>query len=212
MAVFLNPDPFQHWYRVENVAKVKVNRESCMAFLDNGTQINNIMPSYVKSHSLKMGLITNLIGGRVACIALGNADTQPLGYIIVKVQVDGVQGYNEDQIALGSPRFIEFYRKDSHYLGNSHHKLHHKCHEEREIDALVMPWVNARVAHLLSSQRAAATMVGDQTTEESGLDEYNEVVITKNTETVDTFSSHVIPMKVENTYTGECINIMTQAL
>ena len=30
---FLNPDPFQHWYGVENVAKVKINRESCMALL-----------------------------------------------------------------------------------------------------------------------------------------------------------------------------------
>ena len=31
-------------------------------------------------------------------------------------------------------------------------------------------------------------------------------------ETVDTFSSHVIPMKVEKAYMGEHINIMTQAL
>ena len=58
------------------------------------------MPSYVKSHSLEMGLITDLIGRRFACVGLGNAYTRPLGYVIVKVQVDGVQGYNEDQIAL----------------------------------------------------------------------------------------------------------------
>ena len=100
---FLNPDPFQHWYRVENVAKVKINGESCMALLNNGAQINTITPSYVKSHSLEMGPITDLIGRRVACIGLGNAYTWPLGYIIVKVQVDGVQGYNEDQIALVVP-------------------------------------------------------------------------------------------------------------
>ena len=60
---FLNPDSFQHWYGVENVAKVKINGESGMALLDNGVQINTIMPSYVKSHSLEVGLITNLIGG-----------------------------------------------------------------------------------------------------------------------------------------------------
>ena len=56
-----------------------------MALLDNGTQINTIMPSYVRSHSLEMGLITDLVGGRVTCIGLGNNYTQPLGYIIVKV-------------------------------------------------------------------------------------------------------------------------------
>ena len=75
-----------------------------------------------------------------------------------------------------------------------------------------MPWANARVAHLLSVWRAAATMVNDQNMGESGPDEYNEVVITKNLETVDAFSSCVIPLKAEKAYTGEHINIMTQAL
>ena len=55
-------------------------------------------------------------------------------------------------------------------------------------------------------------MVDDQTMGESGLDVYDEVVITKNAETVDAFSSHVIPMKMERAYTGECINVMTQVL
>ena len=55
-------------------------------------------------------------------------------------------------------------------------------------------------------------MVDDQTTKESGPDEYDEVVVTKNTETVDAFSSGVIPLKGEKAYTGECINIMTQVL
>ena len=55
-------------------------------------------------------------------------------------------------------------------------------------------------------------MADDQTTEESGLDEYDEVVVTKNTETVDAFSSCVIPMKAQNAYMGEQINVMTQAL
>ena len=55
-------------------------------------------------------------------------------------------------------------------------------------------------------------MADDQATEESGPDEYNEVVVTKNTETVDAFSSHVISMKAENTYKGEHINVMTQVV
>ena len=59
---FLNPDPFQQWHGVENVAKVKINGEShCMALLDNGMQINTIMP-IVKRHSLKVGPITDIAG------------------------------------------------------------------------------------------------------------------------------------------------------
>ena len=55
-------------------------------------------------------------------------------------------------------------------------------------------------------------MEDDQATGESSPDEYDKVVATKNMETVDAFSSCVIPVKAEKTYTGECINIMTQAL
>ena len=47
-----------------------------------------------------MGPITDLTGARVACVGLGNAYTCPLGYVIVQAQVNGVQGYDEDQIAL----------------------------------------------------------------------------------------------------------------
>ena len=71
-----------------------------MALLDNGAQVHTIMLRYVSDHSLQVGPITNLMGSKVACMGLGNAYTRPLGYIIIQVQVDGVQGYDEDQIAL----------------------------------------------------------------------------------------------------------------
>ena len=74
-----------------------------MALLDNGAQINTITLWYVSDHSLQVGLITNLIGSKVACMGLGNAYTRPLGYVIIQVQVNRVQGYDEDQIALIIP-------------------------------------------------------------------------------------------------------------
>ena len=90
------PGPFQHWYGVENIAKVKINGESCQTLLNNGAQINSITPDYVKNHSLEMGPITDLIGARFACVDLGNAYTHPLGYINVRDRVERVQGYEED--------------------------------------------------------------------------------------------------------------------
>ena len=105
---FLNPDPFQCWHGVKNVGRVRINGESCMALLDNGTQINTITPKYVNDHSLQMGLITDLLGAKIACMGLGNAYTRPLGYVIIGVQVDGVQGYDEDQIALVIPDLSNF--------------------------------------------------------------------------------------------------------
>ena len=90
------------------MAKLKINRESCMALLDNGVQVNTITPRYVKECSLPVGLITDLMGAKVACVGLDNAYTRPLGYVTIRVQVDGVWGYDKDQIALIIPDFSNF--------------------------------------------------------------------------------------------------------
>ena len=210
--LFLNPDPFQHWYGVKNVARVKINGKSCMALLNNGMQMNTIMPSYVKSCSLEVGPITNLIGRWVTCIGLGNAYTWPLGYVVIQVQVDEVQSFNEDQIALVVPDLLNFAARIPVILGTPTISHIINVIKEREIDALVTPWANAHVPHLLSVWRDAATVEDIQAMGESSLSEYNEVVATKNTETVDAFSSHVIPVKAEKAYMEEGMNIMTHAL
>ena len=47
---------------------------------------------------------------------------------------------------------------------------------------------------------------------ESDPSENNEVVTTKDTETINTFSSHVIHAMTGTAYTGMRVNVMTQAL
>ena len=71
-----------------------------MALLDNGAQVNTITPRYVQEHSILVGPITDLMASKVTCVGLGNAYARPLGYVVIQVQVDRVQGYDEDQIAL----------------------------------------------------------------------------------------------------------------
>ena len=46
----------------------------------------------------------------------------------------------------------------------------------------------------------------------SGPSEYNEVVTTKDTETIDAYSSHMIHARMGTAHTGEGINMMTQVL
>ena len=82
-----------------------------MALLDNGTQIKTITPKYVSDHQLQMGPITNLLGAKVTCVGLGNAYMRPLGYVIIWVQVDGVQDYDKDQIALVIPTYLTLWLK-----------------------------------------------------------------------------------------------------
>ena len=57
-----------------------------------------------------------------------------------------------------------------------------------------------------------AMKVGDGIAEESSSDDYDQIMFTQNVETIEAFSSCMVPVKVGRAYTGECINIMVQAL
>ena len=75
-----------------------------------------------------------------------------------------------------------------------------------------MPWANARVAHLLSVHRMKTVEVGDGLKEEPDLDGYDQLMYTQNVETIEPFSSCIKLVKAGRAYTGECINVMVQAL
>ena len=80
------------------------------------------------------------------------------------------------------------------------------------MDALAMPWANARAAHLLAVLRMTPVKVGNGQEEGYDMDKDNPLMYTQKAETLEPFSSHVIPIKTVKAYLGECINIMVQAL
>ena len=208
---FLNPDPFQRWYGIENVAKVKINGESCRVHLDNGAQLNTIMPRYVLEHSLEMGPITDLMGSKVTCVGLGNTYTRPLCYVVIQVQVDGVWGYVEDQIALVILYFSKFAARIPIILGMPTIGQVVDVMREAEMDALAMPWVNTRVAHLLAVHRMTTAGIGNGLEEKVDANDYDSLMYTQKTETIEPFSSHIVTVKTGKAFVGECI-IMVQAL
>ena len=138
-----------------------------------------------------MGPITNLLGAKVTCVGLGNTYTRPLGYIVIWVQVDRVQGYDEDQIALVIPDLTNFAAWIPVILGIPTISCIVNVMKETEIDALAMPWANAREAHLLSVHRMTAITVGDKFTDKPSSDDYDEVVFTQN-QNVETIKGTII--------------------
>ena len=73
--------------------------------------------------------------------------------------------------------------------------------KEAEIDALAMPWVNARVAHFLLVCRMTAMKVGGGIVEESSPDGHNQVMFTQDVETIEAFPSCMVLVKVGRAYT-----------
>ena len=183
-----------------------------MALLDNGAQVNTITLRYVSKHSLQVGPITDLMGSKVTCMGLGNAYTRPLGYVVIWVQVDRVWGYDEDQIALVILDFSNFATRVPIILGMPTIGQVVNVMREAEMDALAMPWVNARAAHLLVVHRMMPMEVGDNQERKFDSDDDDPLMYTQKAETLEPFSSHVIPVKTGTAYLGERINVMVQAL
>ena len=80
------------------------------------------------------------------------------------------------------------------------------------MDALAMPWANARAAHLLAVRRMMPVEVGNDQEEEYNTDKDSLLMYTHKIETLEPFSSHVVPMKTTKAYLGERLNVMVQAL
>ena len=123
-----------------------------MALLDNGTQINTIMPGFIEITPWMLGLSWTSWADELS--GLGNTFTWPIGYMIKWVEVDGVKGYDEDQIALIVPDLYNFGAQVPVILGTP--TIGHIVNmiRENEIDTLATAWVNAHVAYLLAVRQA----------------------------------------------------------
>ena len=99
----MNPNPLSPWSGSGNIAKVGINGESSWALLDSGLTINLVTPEFTEAHSLHVGALTNLANGTLGINGFGGVFSLPLEYIIIRAQVEGVWGYNKDQVALVIP-------------------------------------------------------------------------------------------------------------
>ena len=68
--------------------------------MDNGSTINAVTPEFVEACFLEIDPLSDLVDGTMWVNGIGGLFSQPLGYIAIWVQVEGVMGYDEDQVAL----------------------------------------------------------------------------------------------------------------
>ena len=63
---------------------------------------------FVKACSLDVGPLSDLVDSTLKINGFGGLFSQPLGYVIIRVQVEGVKGYDKDQVALFIPDSTAF--------------------------------------------------------------------------------------------------------
>ena len=198
---------------MDNVARVRIDGLSAFALLDTGCQINLVTPEFVTERGLEMGSMNTLVDQEVKVVGVAGLTSQPLGYVTLQVQVDGVSGYNEPQIALVVPDNSEFARRVPVTLGTPVIGRVVNVIKESELDAISTPWAMARTAHLLANARRAHTEIRDDVANRP-LDplDFDEVVRAKRDEVVYPFSSAMVHAKTETVFMGYRLNVMSQSL
>ena len=76
--------------------------------------------------------------------------SQPLGYVIIRIQVEGVKGYNKDQVALVIPDSTAFESRVLVTLGTPTINQIMSMIKESEIDELSISLNGLRISNLLA--------------------------------------------------------------
>ena len=115
--------------------------------MNSGSTINAVTPEFVEAWSLDVGPLSNLVDGTLSMNSFGRLFSQPLGYIIIRIQVKGVQGYDEDQVALVVPDPTHFGSKVPVILGTPTINQIINVIKESKIDDLFVSLNGSRISY-----------------------------------------------------------------
>ena len=131
---------------------------------------------------------------------------------MIQVQVDSIWSYDEDQIVLVILDFPNFAARVPVILEMPTIGQVVNIMREAEMDALATPWANARAAYLLLVHRMTPIEVGNDQEEKFDVNDYDLLMYTQKVETIEPFSSHIVPVKTGKAYLREHVNAMIQTL
>ena len=122
------------------------------ALVDSGSQVNMIRPALVQQYRFPILPLEDLVDYQVNLMGLGGMRTSPLGFVILRMQVPGVTGYDEDVVFLVVADESNFGQRVPLVVGTCTISRLINVICESEIDSLAMLWSTTRVVQLLSCQ------------------------------------------------------------
>ena len=207
----MNPDAFRRFIGPKNLGKALIDDELVSCLLDNGAQLNFIMPAYTQERGMdimSLDYLAEEIGGSIPLIrGLGGISVEPVGFIMMNVKVPGVGGYDKDQIAIvmDDPGMMEW----PVILGTPTLYRVMEVIKESEISKLAVPWASSQVSWLM---RDVLVLVNDIANKPITPLHVDEVVRVASKCTVPPFGHKAIHGKVNLILHGYKMNVMTHGL
>ena len=166
--------------------------------IDNGARVNLVTPEFIRDWGLDVGSIQDLNqhNGRIPLSGLGGRVTEPLGYVMLRVQIPYVPSYNEDQVALVVLEDSNFLRKCQVVLGTPTINRAIQAMKESEMENTPEAWQSAQHTYefanymvQLDPEDYGMTMPTNTGEKPTDLD---ELILLKNKTTIPAFESTIL--------------------
>ena len=186
--------------------------------IDNGARVNLVTPEFVRDRGLDVGSIQDLNehNGRIPLSGLERRVTEPLGYMMLRVQIPYMPSYDEDQVALVVLEDSSFLRKCQVVLGMPTINRAIRAMKESEMENAPEAWQSTQHTYEFANYMVQLdpedySMTMPTNTGENPTD-LDELVLLKNKATILAFESIILHCRTRRTMMmGYKLHVMTQA-
>ena len=208
-----------------NLSYAYINGVQTRVLLDDSSQINSIMPAYAHEHNMVIGLLQELASDPSGNLiqGMGGCRTGTLGYVVFRVQIEGMKSYNEEQVALVVADETKFGHRVLIILGTPTIHQVVRSMKESEMENASPEWERVRVAYEATNQLFSYRVTCDaeekklnsaqypMNTKINPIDIDKRIYLTKPVE-VPALGSVIARGHTESTMMmGHCLRVMTQA-
>ena len=180
--------------------------------------MNLVTPEFVRDRDLDVGSIQDLNkhNGRIPLSRLGGRVMEPLGYVMLRVQIPYIPSYDEDQLVLVVSEDSNFLRKSQVVLGTPMINRAIQAMKESEMENAPEAWQSAQHTYefanymvQLDPEDYGMTMPTNMGENPTDLD---ELILLKNKTTIPAFESIILHCRTRRTMMmGYKLHVMTQA-
>ena len=187
--------------------------------INNGARMNLVTPEFVKARGLGVGSIQDLNdhNGHISLSDLGGSVTEPLGNVVIQVQIPYMLSYDKDQVALVVSDSSHFITRCLVIQGTPTIIQAIRVMKESELENAPEAWQSARYSHEYTNYMVQMDLgdYGVTMPTNTGLDptDLDEIVSLKNKITIPAFETTVLHCHTHKMMMmGYKLHVMTQAM
>ena len=219
---YWNEDALSRWLGMENLGFAILDGIRTRVLVDNGTRVNSLMPAYACQHNLGVHPISELdhslnpYGDHILLVELGSGQAELLGFTLIRVQIEGMPHYDENQVVFILDDPSAFSARIPVILGTPTINRVIQTMKESEMHNAPTEWQTARVAYEWAQGfQFHRVSLGERlkfptNTAEDSLDLDRKVLLTDKC-TISGFQSVIAHGRTQRTMMmGNWLNIMMQ--